>query len=65
MDVGETWEWRVVTVGIAGNYVPLAEDALNMRFVAVGHGTDELGSDVTYPADAEELGEIEVPIVTR
>ena len=65
MDVGETWEWRVVTVGIAGNYVPLAEDALNMRFVAVGHGTDELGSDVTYPADAEELGEIDVPIVTR
>ena len=65
MDVGETWEWRVITVGIAGNYVPLAEDALNMRFVAVGHGTDELGSDVTYPADPEELGEIEVPIVTR
>ena len=65
MDIGETWEWRVITVGIAGNYVPLAEDALNMRFVAVGHGTDDLGGDVTFPGDAEELGEIDVPIVTR
>ena len=65
MGIGETWEWRVITVGIAGNYVPLAEDALNMRFVAVGHGTDELGSDITFPGDAEELGEIDVPIVTR
>ena len=65
MGIGETWEWRVITVGIAGNYVPLAEDALNMSFVAVGHGTDELGSDITFPGDAEELGEIDVPIVTR
>ena len=64
MDVGETWEWRVVTVGIAGNYVGLAEGAESMNFVAVGHGTDELGGDVTYPADAEELGEIGIPIVT-
>ena len=65
MDIGETWEWRVITVGIAGDYVALAEDALNMRLVAVGYGTDSLGSVVTFPGDAEELGEIEVPIVTR
>ena len=65
MEVGETWEWRVVTVGIAGNYVTLADDALNMSFVAVGHGIDALGGDVTFPGDAEELGEIEIPIVTR
>ena len=65
MEVGETWEWRVVTVGIAGNYVTLADDALNMNITAVGHGTDQLGGDVTFPGDAEELGEIEIPIVTR
>ena len=65
MDIGETWEWRVITVGIAGNFVPLAEDALNMNFVAVGHGTDSLGDDITFPGDAEELGEIDIPIVTR
>ena len=65
MEVGETWEWRVVTVGIAGNYVGLADDALNMNFVAVGHGTDLLGGDVTFPGDAEELAEIAIPIVTR
>ena len=65
MDVGETWEWRVVTVGIAGDYVALPSEALNMRFVAIGHGIDALGGDVTFPGDAEELGEIEVPIVTR
>ena len=65
MEVGETWEWRVITVGIAGNYVPLDESAVNMRFVAVGHGIDSLGGDVTWPGDAEELGEIEVPILTQ
>ena len=65
MEVGETWEWRVVTVGIAGDYVGLAADALNMNFVAIGHGTDQLGGDVTFPGDAEELGEIAIPIVTR
>ena len=27
MDVGETWEWRVVTVGIAGDFVLLSPDA--------------------------------------
>ena len=63
MDVGETWEWRVVTVGVAGNFVPLSEDAVSMNFVAVGHGLDTLGGDVTYPGDAEELAEIEIPIV--
>ena len=65
MDIGETWEWRVITVGIAGDSVALADDALNMRLAAIGHGTDSLGGDVTFPGDAEELGEIEVPIVTR
>lgn len=63
MDVGETWEWRVVTVGVAGNFVPLTADAVSMNFVAVGHGLDALGGDVTYPGDAEELGEIDIPIL--
>ena len=65
MDVGETWEWRVVTVGVAGNYVGLSEGAESMNFVAIGHGTDILGGDVTYPSDVEELAQIEVPIVAR
>ena len=63
MDVGETWEWRVVTVGIAGDFVLLAPDATSMNFTAIGHGTDILGGDVTYPGDVEELAQIEVPIV--
>ena len=65
MDVGETWEWRVVTVAVAGNGVFLSEDALNIEFTAIGHGIDILGGDVTFPGDAEERGVIEVPIVTR
>ena len=65
MDVGETWEWRVVSVGVAGNYVGLSEDATSMNFTAIGHGTDILGGDVTYPGDVEELGQIEVPIIAR
>lgn len=65
MDVGETWEWRVVTVGVAGNYVGLSESAESMNFVAIGHGTDILGGDVTYPSDVEELAQIEVPIVAH
>ena len=65
MDVGETWEWRVVTVGVAGNYVALSEGASGMNYVAIGHGTDILGGDVTYPGDVEELAQIEVPITTQ
>ena len=65
MEVGETWEWRVVTVAVAGNYVALAEDALNLGIEAIGHGIDILGGDVTFPGDAEERGTIDVPIVTR
>ena len=65
LDVGETWEWRVVTVAVAGNYVALAEDALGIEFVAIGHGIDQLGGDVTFPGDAEERGTLDVPIVTR
>ena len=65
MDVGETWEWRVVVVGVAGNYVGLSESAASMNFVAIGHGTDILGGDVTYPGDVEELGQIEVPIIAQ
>ena len=65
LEVGETWEWRVVTVAVAGNYVALSDDALNLAIEAIGHGIDILGGDVTFPGDAEERGTIEVPIVTR
>ena len=65
MEVGETWEWRVVTVAVAGDYVALSDEALNLGIEAIGHGIDILGEDVTFPGDAEERGNIEVPIVTR
>ncbi|MYE40771.1 MAG: DUF11 domain-containing protein [Chloroflexi bacterium] len=65
MEEGETWEWRVVTVGVAGNYVALSEGAGSMNYVAIGHGTDILGGDVTYPGDVEELAQIEVPITAQ
>ncbi len=64
MDIGETWEWRVVSVGVAGTHVSLPESAENSNFVVIGHGIDALGGDVTYPGDAEEISRLEVPIVT-
>lgn len=65
MDVGETWEWRLVTVAVAGNAVFLGEDAANIGFEAIGHGIDQLGGDVTYPGDAEEIGTLSVPITVN
>ena len=65
MDVGETWEWRLVTVAVAGDAVFLGGDAASIEFEAIGHGIDQLGGDVTFPGDAEERGVIEVPIVTQ
>ena len=65
MEVGETWEWRVVSVAVAGAYSALPGDALELQVEAIGHGTDILGGDVTFPADSEERASIMVPIVTR
>ena len=65
MDVGETWEWRLVTVALAGNAVFLSGDATSIGFEAIGHGIDQLGGDVTFPGDMEERGTIEIPIAAQ
>ena len=65
LDPGETWEWRVVTVSVAGDVVLLSGDALNLELTAIGYGVDELDGVVTHPGDVEELSTIEVPIVTQ
>ena len=65
MEVGETWEWRIVTVAVAGDHVVLGADALTLNIEAIGHGIDILGGDVTFPGDPDERGVLEVPIVTR
>ena len=65
MEVGETWEWRVVSVAVAGDYSALPADALEFQVEAIGHGIDILGGDVTFPADPEERSSIMVPIAAR
>ena len=63
MEVGETWEWRVITVALAGDYVALSADEMNLTVRAIGHGMDLLGADVTFPGDADELSQINIPIL--
>ena len=62
MEVGETWEWRVITVALAGDYLALSADEMNMTVQAIGHGMDMLGADVTFPGDADELALLPIPI---
>ena len=55
LDPGETWEWRLVIVSVAGDALVLASDAPQVVGVtATGHGTDPLGGDITFPAFATE-----------
>ncbi len=44
LDVGETWEWRVITTTQAEN-----QTLASVTYVATGHGLDPLGNDVTFP----------------
>ena len=62
LDPGETWEWRVVTIAVAGDVVllPAGDDRMNLS--ATGYGVDQLGGEVSFPSDAEEMDSIEVPI---
>lgn len=53
LDVGETWTWRVVAT--------VAEDT---TYTATGHGTDPLGTDITYPADPDEQDSVEVDVIS-
>ena len=61
LDPGETWEWRLVTVSVAGDNIVLASDATGVPYRATGHGIDPLGGDITFPAYATELHTLEVP----
>ena len=65
LDPGETWEWRVVTVAIAGDVVLLPSDYQSMELTAIGYGVDQLGGEVTIPGDADEIGVLEVPIIAN
>ena len=65
LDPGETWEWRVVTVAIAGDVVLLPAEYQTMEITAIGYGVDQLGGEVTIPGDADEIGVIEIPITAN
>ncbi len=52
LDPGETWTW-MVTRSISAT----------TTFVAIGHGMDPAGLDITYPAFTDERDEITVEIV--
>ncbi len=65
LDPGESWEWRMVTVAVAGDVVLMSEEAQSMELIAIGFGLDELGGEITHPADVEELGTLSVPIIPR
>ncbi len=63
MEPGETWEWRVVSIAMVGDFVPLPTTTESIVYEAIGHGIDLLGEDVTFPGDAEERGILDVPIM--
>ena len=62
MEPGETWEWRVVSIAMVGDFVPLPTTTEVIQYEAIGHGIDLLGEDVTFPGDAEERDILDVPI---
>ena len=55
LNPGETWEWRVVVIGVAGDVVLLESDATAIEVTASGYGTDELGGSVNPETDADEI----------
>ena len=55
LNPGETWEWRVVVIGVAGNVVLLEPDATSIDVTASGYGTDALGIAVNPDTHAEEI----------
>lgn len=63
LDPGETWEWRLIAVSLAGEGIILPSDATSVDYIATGHGTDPLGSDITFPAYTEEQDTLSVPII--
>ena len=65
LNPGETWEWRVVIVGVAGNVVLLDADATGMDITASGYGTDELDGEVSPETDADEIETQTFPVVVN
>ena len=61
LNPGETWEWRVVVVGVAGNVVLLESDATSIDVTASGYGTDALGGSVNPETDADEIETQSIP----
>ena len=57
----ETWEWRVVVVGVTGNVVLLEADATSIDVTANGYGTDALGEEVNPETDADETETQSIP----
>ena len=50
LDPGETWEWRMVIVSVAGDHVVVAGDAGAIDVTATGHGTDPVGWGHNLPS---------------
>ena len=61
LNPGETWEWRVVVVGVTGNVVLLEPGATSIDVTASGYGTDALGSEVNPDTDADEIETQSIP----
>ena len=57
----ETWEWRVVVIGVAGNVVLLEAGATGIDVTASGYGTDELDGLVSPETDADEIETQTIP----
>ncbi len=65
LDPGETWEWRMVIISVAGDHVVVAGDAGTIDVTATGHGTDQLGGDITFPGYATEQHTLAIPITVQ
>ena len=65
LDPGETWEWRMVIISVAGDHVVVASDAGTIDVTATGHGTDQLGGDITFPSYATEQHTLAIPITVQ
>ena len=63
LDPGETWEWRLIAVSLAGEGIILPSDATSVDYIATGHGTDPLGSDITFRPTPKEQDTLSVPII--
>ena len=66
LDPGETWEWRVVTVSLAGDIILLPADAQGLELTATGFGTDQLGGLVTFDTGyVDERSTMTIPLIAN